>query len=173
MQHVRRMKRRTVLQLGILGSVVVALGGGLALWSPALHEGRLSPEAREIFRAAARAVLEGALAARPVARDAELDAQVKRVEATLAGFPSHARKELSLLLGLLSTAPGRRVIARLDVGWAEASTDQLQQALQGMRTSSLKIRQQTYHALRDLTNGAFYVDPSHWAQVGYPGPPEL
>lgn len=173
MQHVRRMKRRTVLRLGIVGSVFVALGGGLALWRPALHDGRLTPEARDIFRAAARAVLEGALAASPIAGDAELDAQVERVEAMLAGFPSHARKELSLLLGLIGTAPGRRVIAGLDVGWAEASTDQLQHALQRMRTSSFTMRQQAYHALRDLTNGAFYVDPSHWAQLGYPGPPEL
>ena len=167
------MKRRTVLQLGILGSVFVALGGGLALWRPALQDGRLAPEAREIFRAAARAVLEGALAASPIARGAELDAQVERVEATLAGFPSHARQELSLLLGLLGIAPGRRVIVGLDVEWAEASTDQLKHTLQRMRTSSLTIRQQAYHALRDLTNGAFYVDPTHWVQLGYPGPPEL
>lgn len=167
------MKRRTLLRLGVLGSAVVALGGGLALWRPALHEGRLAAEAREIFRAVARAVLDGALGGSPSTQGAELDAQVERVQTALAGFPSHIRKEFSLLLGLLATAPGRRLIAELDVGWDEASTGELQDALQGMRTSSWALRQQAYHALRDLTNGAFYIDPSHWAQLGYPGPPEL
>lgn len=173
MQHVSRMKRRTLLRLGILGSAVVALGGGLALWRPALHEGRLAPEGREIFRAVARAVLDGALVGSPIAQGAELNAQVERVQAVLAGFPSHVRKEFSLLLGLLGTALGRRGIAGLDVGWDAATTEELQAALQRMRTSSLALRQQTYHALRDLTNGAFYIDPSHWAHLGYPGPPEL
>ena len=37
----------------------------------------------------------------PIAQGAELNAQVERVQAVLAGFPSHVRKEFSLLLGLL------------------------------------------------------------------------
>jgi hypothetical protein len=167
------MKRRTVLRLGILGASVVALGGGLALWRPAMHDGRLAPEAREIFRAVARAILDGVLVGTPIAQRAELEAQAERVQAVLAGFPAHMRSEFSLLLGLLATAPGRRLIAGLQVGWANATTEEVQDALQRMRTSSIALRQQAYHALRDVTNGAFYIDSSHWAQLGYPGPPEL
>ena len=34
----------------------------------------------------------------------------------------------------------------------------------------LALRQQAYHALRDLTNAAHYADPQIWALMGYPGP---
>ena len=49
----------------------------------------------------------------------------------------------------------------------------LQQALQDMRTSGLAMRQQIYHALRDLTNAAYYADPKAWPMLGYPGPRAL
>ena len=39
-----------------------------------------------------------------------------------------------------------------------------------MRTSTLELRQQAYHALRDLTNAAFYANPDVWPLLGYPGP---
>jgi hypothetical protein len=42
-----------------------------------------------------------------------------------------------------------------------------------MRTSTLVLRQQAYHALRDLTNAAFYADAAAWAPMGYPGPREV
>lgn len=167
------MQRRTVLQLGLVGVSLVAIGGGLSLWRPGVQEGILSPQAREIFRAVARAVLDGALNPERTAQAVELDEQVEAVQTTVAGFPSHVRSELSLLLGLLGTAPGRRIVAGLPAAWDEASVPQLQDALQSMRTSSLAVRQQAYHALRDLTNGAFYAQRKHWAQLGYPGPREL
>ena len=49
----------------------------------------------------------------------------------------------------------------------------VQRSLQDMRTSSLALRQQSYHALRDLTNAAFYADPSAWPLLGYSGPREV
>jgi hypothetical protein len=39
-----------------------------------------------------------------------------------------------------------------------------------MRRSSLILRRQAYHALRDLTQGAYFADASTWATLGYPGP---
>jgi hypothetical protein len=41
--------------------------------------------------------------------------------------------------------------------------------LQGLRTSSLSLRQQVYHALRDLTNAAWFADAAAWSAIGYPG----
>jgi hypothetical protein len=38
-----------------------------------------------------------------------------------------------------------------------------------MRDSSLALRQQAYHALRDLTNGGYFADAAPWAVMGYPG----
>jgi ribonuclease HII len=56
---------------------------------------------------------------------------------------------------------------------AEASVDEVQQSLQGMRLSSLAVRQQVYHALRDITNGAYFSDPAAWPAIGYPGPRDI
>ena len=39
-----------------------------------------------------------------------------------------------------------------------------------MRLSTLALRQQAFHAMRDLINAAWFADPSTWAAIGYPGP---
>jgi hypothetical protein len=33
----------------------------------------------------------------------------------------------------------------------------------------MALRQQVFHALRDLTNAAYFADASTWAAIGYPG----
>mgnify|MGYP001421988560 CR=1 FL=1 len=168
------MKRRTLLQLGIGGAVILTVAGGAtALLRPGLVDGKLSPGGRDVFRAVGRAVLDGSLPAVPEAAAAELDAQLTRLNDTIAGFPAHTRDEISTLLSLLASAPGRIALAGLATPWPDASVAQIQQALQDMRTSSLSLRMQAYHALRDLTNAAYYADPASWAQLGYPGPREL
>ena len=38
---------------------------------------------------------------------------------------------------------------------------------------ALALRQQAYHALRELTNAAYYADASAWRTLGYPGPSNI
>jgi hypothetical protein len=159
------------MQLGLGASVLVALSGAAAWsWRPGWREGKLTDSGRAVFRAVARAVLEGSLPAEGAAQDAALDAHLDRLGQTIAGFPQATRNEVAQLLGILSIAPGRRWLAGLSVEWPEASTIAIDQALRSMRQSDHALRQQAYHALRDLTNAAFYAQPEHWALVGYPGP---
>ena len=68
---------------------------------------------------------------------------------------------------------GRAALAGLHEPWPEAGVDAIQQSLQGLRLSRLALKQQTYHALRDLTNAAYFSDPSAWAHLGYPGPQDI
>ena len=165
------MQRRTLLKLGLGAAAVLAVaGGGLALLRPGLVDGRMSPSAREVFRAVALGVLDGSLPASPAARDAALAAHLNRLGDTLAGFASPTQAELSQLLALLSSAPGRLGLAGLRADWPAATPQEVQQALREMRTSGLALRQQAYHALRDLTNAAYYADPQTWSLMGYPGP---
>jgi hypothetical protein len=165
------MQRRTLLQLGIGGAAVLALaGGGLALLQPGVRDGHLTPAARSLFAAVARGVLDGALPTDAKARDAAIAAHLDRLDATVAGFPSAVRGELSDLVALLSAAPGRLAVAGLGSAWPKASVIELQAALQQMRNSSIALRQQAYHALRDLTYAAYYADSATWSQLGYPGP---
>lgn len=141
---------------------------------PALSDdGRLRAATRAVMHGVALAVLDGALPADPAARQAALDAHLLRLEATIAAFPASTQEELSQLLALLAAPPGRLALAGLASDWHEAEVVQIQQALQGMRVSSLALKQQAYHALRDLTNAAYFSDPSAWAHLGYPGPSDL
>lgn len=168
------MQRRSLLKLGVAGAVVLAVaGGGLALLRPGLSGGRLSASGREVFEAVARAVLDGSLPTDATAQRRALDAHLQRLDDTVAGLPAAVRAELSDLLGLLAVAPGRLAFAGLATSWPDADVAALQVMLQDLRTSRLALRQQAYHALRDLTNAAYYADPGTWGLLGYPGPRDL
>jgi len=166
-----RMQRRSLLKLGFGATATLVLaGGGLALLHPGLTQGRLTAAGREVFAAVAAAVLDGSLPTEPSQRANALTAHLQRLDEALGAFPSSVQDELSQLLAMLAVLPGRTLFAGLDAPWAQASAMQVQSALQGMRTSSLALRQQAYQALRDLTNAAYYADPSAWSMLGYPGP---
>lgn len=165
------MQRRTLLKLSLGAAAVLAVaGGGIAMLRPGLIDGRLTAPAREVFHAVARAVLDGSLPVDDVQRRAAMDAHLGRLDDALAGFPVATQAELSQLLALLASPPGRIGLAGLRSDWPDASVDELEASLQAMRTSSLAMRQQIYHALRDLTNAAYYADPQTWPLLGYPGP---
>lgn len=168
------MQRRSLLKLGVASAVVLALGGGaLATLRPGWAQGRLTPVGREVFAAVGRAILQGTL---PAAAPEELRALaglLDRVDALVSALPSHAQSELSQLLALLGTGPGRVALGGLRAEWSGASIRDVQQALQSMRTSGVSLRQQAYHALHDIVCGAYFADPATWPLLGYPGPPPL
>lgn len=168
------MQRRTLLKLSIGAAAVLAVaGGGVALLQPGLRAGHLSEGGRSVMRAVALAVLEGVLPADASAREHALLAHLERLDAAIAAFPPATRAELSQLLGLLASAPGRVALAGLREPWPEASVQAVQQSLQGLRLSRLALKQQAYHALRDLTNATHFSDPAAWAHLGYPGPMDI
>lgn len=168
------MQRRTLLKLGLGATVVLAVaGGGVALLQPGLRDGRLSAASRALMRSVARAVLDGALPAQESAQQQALAAHLDRLDAAIAAFPPSTRAEISQLFALLSSAPGRLALAGLSADWPDASIADVQRSLQGLRSSRLALRQQTYQALRDLTNAAYFSDPSAWVHMGYPGPMDL
>jgi hypothetical protein len=165
------MQRRTLLKLGVGAGALLALAGaGVALWTPGIAQGRLSPGARLIVQRVADAVLDGTLPPDGPARDRALDAQVERFEGTVAGLPPAVRGELSDLFALLGTPPARWGIVGLASDWQHASREDLAKSLNAMRVSRVAVRQQVYHALRDLTNAAWFADAGTWEALGYPGP---
>ena len=165
------MKRRTLLAVGVGTGALLALAGGtLALLKPGLQEGRLSPGGRAMFAAVASAVLAGLLPADAGARSRALDAHLQRLDLTIAGMPPAVQAEIAELVTLLASPPGRLALAGLRPDWPQAGDEEVRAMLQGLRTSSLALRQQVYHALRNLTNAAWFADRSTWAAIGYPGP---
>ena len=165
------MRRRTWLGLGVVSAALLAAGGGAValLSSPGIDGGKLSPSARRVFQGAARGLLQGSLPPGDGAMPALLD----RIDGLIANLPGHAQAELSQLLALLASAPGRRSFASLAPDWHEANIDEIQQAMKSMQLSRLAVRRQAYQALHDIVGAAYFSDTSTWAMLSYPGPIDL
>ncbi len=165
------MQRRTLLKLGLAGGALLAVAGAsLALLQPARRDGKFTDTGRAIFAALAPAVLATLLPAEAAARSAAIAAYLPRVEAAIEGLPPALQAEVDELLTIAGSAPGRLALVGLRTAWAEASAAEVQGALAGMRDSSLALRQQAFHALRDLTSASYFSDAAPWAVIGYPGP---
>ena len=168
------MQRRALLQLGWTSAAILMVAGGAAAWlQPGLRDGALSTAGRAVLAAIGGAVLDKSLPADARARQAALQGLLGRIDALVQALPPHAQGELSQLLSLLASSPGRRALAGLGQRWPEATVAEIQQALQGMRLSTLALRQQAYGALHDLTTGAYFSDPASWPLLGYPGPRQI
>ena len=165
------MQRRGLLKLGAISALALSIVGGAAAWLQAgLERGTLSPLGREVFRSVAMAVLDKTLPSQDGAREIALDSLLNRIDVLVGALPQHAQNELSQLLSLLGNPAGRLSLAGLTKPWADATLEEIQQALQAMRVSSLAVRQQAYAALHDITAGAYFSDPTSWSLLGYPGP---
>ena len=169
------MQRRNLLKIGLASGAVLtlAVGGTALLYEPAWREGRLTETGRRVLGAVARAVLDGTLPADAGTQQAAIASHLERMDATLRAMPPATQREVGDLLALLALPPGRLALASLATDWARAGVAQIQTALQAMRSSQLALRQQTYHALRDLTHAAYFADSTTWAQLGYPGPTKI
>lgn len=167
------MQRRGLLKLGLGAGAALAGAAGAVGWFAsfrARQEEQFEPELRILLMAVGGAVLAGLLPDEPHTKDLALRSWLTRLETTVAGMPPVVQNELDDLLLILATSPGRLALAGLRQPWHAASTQQVQAALQGLRMSSLAIRQQIFHALRDLSNAAYFAAPESWAAIGYPGP---
>lgn len=164
------MQRRTLLSVGAVTGVLLGLTGTtIAMLRPGRREARFTPSGRALFAAIADSVLGSLLPLSAGARIAAIAAHITRVEATIAGLPPHMQTEIDELITIIGSSPGRLGLARLTTDWTTATQDQVSAALTSMQRSSVSIRQQAFHALRDITNGSYFADPSTWPAIGYPG----
>jgi hypothetical protein len=165
------MQRRTLIKLGLAAGTLLAVAGGtLALLQPARVGGRIAPSAGAMVGTLARSILGELWPADP-ARAAEAQAALTaRLQDTIAGLPPGLQAEVDELLTIAASAPGRLTLFGLGTAWSDATPQQVTDTLQRLRLSSLALRQQAFHALRDLINAAWFADRSTWAAIGYPGP---
>lgn len=170
----RRLDRRRLLQIGAGAAALIAIAGtGAALWSPGWRGGKLSASGRVLFASVAQSVLEGSLPNDATQRARAIASLLDRLEATLAGLPSPTRAQVSQLLGLLQIGPARRWLCGLEPPWSDAAPHDVDRALARLRASDDELRQQVYHALRDLVGASYFSDPATWTLLGYPGPTAL
>lgn len=167
------IKRRWLLVGGVSALVLAAAGGWVAQSPPIWSQGRFAVAVQPLLKVLAKAMLDGVLPTREPELSVALEDWLQRLEVAVGALPLHAQAELSQLLTVLATAPGRRVLAGMATPWEQASVAEVQAALHGMRHSRLAVRQQAYLALHDLTGVAYFSDASTWSVLAYPGPTPL
>jgi hypothetical protein len=165
------MQRRTLIKVGLAGTALMAVAGGaLLLLDPGRRQGHLTGAGRALFATVARAVVGPLLPADPGELRHALDEHLARLEAAIAGMPPAVQAEVDEMAALLVNGPGRLALTGQRSNWAEADVAEVGATLQRLRFSSLALRQQVYHALRDLTNAAYFADAATCKAIGYPGP---
>lgn len=168
------MQRRVLFKLSMASVAVLAFAGGAAaLLQPGLKEGLLTYDGREVFAAVGVAVLDKVFPAEADTRAMAVKTFLERIDMLISALPQHAQNELSQLLSVLASSAGRVALVGLDTRWQTAGVEEVQRALQGMRVSSLELRQQTYAVLHEISTGAWFGHPSSWPLLGYPGPQNI
>lgn len=170
-------KRRSLLKLGLIGTALLAAGGFVAT---RLTDG--SPSARlaqavhldagmqSMLARVFEGVLDGMLPTDPAQRQAQLDATLSGLDKAIGNLPLHVQSELKDLLGVLTLAPTRFVLAGRWSGWEAATVKDVQAMLTGLRTSAVELRRLIYVTLRDLAAASYYAMPETWSAIGYRGP---
>jgi hypothetical protein len=168
------LSRRSLLGIGLGGSVLLALGGvGLALRPGAsvpLPDGLRVLDARRyatLWHLAERMCPGGGLfpAASALGVAAAVDTQLVRMP---AGDVAELLQALDLLENALTgvLVGGGRTAAFS----ASAPADQ-ERTLDTWRTSRIHVLRGAYKAWHGLVSAAYYGNPLVYAAVGYPGPP--
>jgi hypothetical protein len=146
------MQRRNLLKLGLGSAVVLAVAGGaVALLQSGLQKGALTERSRLILSRIAQTIIADAWPDEAnCSHAAATDALVIRINAQIAGMSDAVQAELSQLLTIMNSTPGRRALVGISSTWDEVTTAELAAALQAMRLSRLSLRQQAYQGLHDL-----------------------
>jgi hypothetical protein len=162
--------RRRLLQLGLVGGALLAVGG-LSL-APSRVDG--APPGLRLLNPREWAVLD-AVAARicpgpPSARELGVAALVDQA---LVGFHPADVTEIKQALMLLENGLFGLLSAGRPVPFTRASPEQQDATLQAWRESPVLLLRSAYKALRNLCASTWHAQPGAWAAVGYPGPPDF
>lgn len=168
--------RRGVLKKGLFGGLLLALGGGGALFARASKKEALPPEGLLVLGAREYAVIA---------------AIARRVITPREGFPGHeeirtafnadrilaktdltAQEELLQLINLFENALPNFLFGGRVVPFTQQSDAEQDAVLAEWSRSKLTLRRTGFAALRGLVTAAYFVDPRSQRATGYPGPPE-
>lgn len=168
--------RRALLQLGIGGTALLALGGvGLSLQRTRLVAPRsplLVLDAREfsVLVAVAEAISPGAAGLPP----ASALGVAERVDILLSWLHPGDANDVKLALQLVENAvPGLLFGEGRARPFSMCSLAQRAAVFESMRHSFLPLRRTLWKALSGLVTGAYWSRPEAWLHTGYPGAPDF
>lgn len=167
--------RRGVLQKGLFGGALLALGGAGALFFrksvdvPAPEGGLQVLTLREyaVLVVLAQRFLPKR-AGSPTVDELGLAATCDGV---LAQVDPSSQKEFKQLLGLFENALGNLLLGGRTQPFTRMAEDAQEAVLDEWRLSRLSVRRTGWLALRTLILGSYFGDPRTWAAANYPGPP--
>ncbi|MFY8130463.1 MAG: twin-arginine translocation signal domain-containing protein [Burkholderiaceae bacterium] len=99
-----------------------------------------------------------------------LQSSVQATLSAISTLPPYAQKELDQLFSLLAWQPSGWLLTGIR-DWDKAELAQVEKFLTRWRHHDWLLLQSAYHALHDLTLGAWYAQAGSWLGIGYPGPP--
>lgn len=140
---------------------------------PGLQQGALSVRSRLVMSRLATAIMADAWPEGASPGTRPMEALLERMNEKIAGTQDSVQAELSQLLTLLDTLPGRRALVGITNTWEDVSASELTSALQSMRVSGVSLRQQAYQGMHDLVYAAYFSGKESWPVMGYPGPVEI
>lgn len=167
--------RRRVLQFGLLGAGVLAVGGlGLSLRPSRLRSPKrplkcLDPLEYSVFAAIADRVIpaQGKFVSPEQAEVAE------RVDDVLSRAYPWMQADFKKLVRLFENGVANLVLGGRPESFTRMSPEAQDAVLAAWADSSIKLRRTGYKALRGIVVAAYYGNPITYAAVGYPGPPDL
>lgn len=169
--------RRGFLQLGLMGTAALAIGGTVATLSgctsPLEQHSEykfLQLSDREIFTALIPVILNESFPAE-LDRDKAMKRIMRSLDDLIYTLQYHNRNQMRQLLDALSVAPIRLMAGASWSDWKEMSPEQVNDFLTGWRDSSLQLKRMGYISLTKLINICWYAQPEAYAASGYPGPP--
>ncbi len=166
-------KRRWFLKTALaIAAVGAGLGGGV-WWHRGIKDSRLTDAGKEVYKALARGIIGPMLPAEPAAREAVLTSYLGHLEGFINTMPSAKRDQINLLTGVLANAPTRAMVTDMWTSWADATDDQVREALDKIRQADNLVQNTAYAGVRGLTCMAFFSAPDHWSLVAYPGPVQI
>ena len=170
--------RRTLLQAGLFGSLLLAGAGATAVLtgctqsteSTSLGYQFLRDADLPLLRAIVPTVLDSLLPPSGAERDRLVDDLLQRVDLSCYRLGHPSQKAVTQLFDLLNLRATRWALTGISA-WEEATPQQMQAFFERWRTSSFGLLNAGYRALVKLVSGSFFGTPAGWAAANYPGPP--
>ena len=166
------MTRRRFLRWGLWGGALLTVSAiGIGAWPSRIKHVPRRP--LQVLDAAGFNVLavaaERAVRA-PGADPAEL---AHAVDTVLSRGTPEAQDDFRRLLQLLENGLAGLLLDGRPQPFTRLSPAGQDAALLAFRDSRITARRAGYHSLRRLCLAAYYVLPSTWESIGYPGPPQI
>ena len=169
------LTRRALIQRGLMGSLLLAVGGSTWL---ALRPGAVEPlpsTPLKLFTVAQYSVMLAVVercVPEPISTLPERQATVVRIDETLSRADRRTRADFTQLLGLLNNGLVGLILDGNPTPFTHLEGTEQDAALEDWRMSRLALRRTGFQALRRIATTHFYAEPANQAAIGYPGPPQ-